>query len=388
VIEVNPLMLIVLAALIGLTLTALRWAIDTARNTRRTRTPLDDVLTLARRERGILGWRHTLQSLRIIVSGVPVATMVSGNWAALLTPGLRRIFHLRMRAREPLFKRSIIYPVDTSQRAFEEHQGIGELGTDVWNEFERTGRVSYDSFARGFKTTLTHHEYAMGLTIERKLIDDNLYPGAGIPKQITGRVEKIGDSAAVKREKSGATLFNNAFTASGTDVEGFPIAGPDGVALCSASHPNGPEDSGTQSNTGVLSLTQDNVTATRILMRKFKDDRGELISLSPDTLLVPPELEEAATIINNTARDVGTNFNDVNVQAGRWNIVAWDYLTDATRWFMLDSMLRDQHLVWYDRIEPEFDVEGDFDTLAGRWRSYMRYSRGFDDWRWIFGQDS
>lgn len=314
-------------------------------------------------------------------------TLVSGNWQALLTPGLRKTFHLRMRARDPLFKRQLLFPVDTSVRAFEEHLGIGELGTDTWNDFERTGRVGYDRFNRGFKTTLTHHEFAFGLAVERKLMDDNLYPGAGIPKQITGRVEKIADSAAVKREKSAATLFNNAFTGSGTDNEGFPIAGADGVALCSASHPNGPEDAGTQSNTGSLTLTQDNVTATRILMRKFKDDRGELISLSPDTLLVPPELEEAATIVNNTPRDVGTNNNDVNVQAGRYNIISWDYLTDATRWFMVDSVLRDQHLVWYDRVAPEFDVEGDFDTLQGRWRAYMRYARGFDDWRWVLGQD-
>lgn len=379
--------MLIVAAIFAAGLTAVRALVLEVRARRRSRTVLDDILWLARREGGLFGWRHKLRSMQIVLSGVPVNILIEGNWQALLTPGLRRIFHLRMRARDDLFKRTNIFPTDTSQRAFEEHQGIGELGTDAWNEFERTGRVPYDRFARGFKTQLAHHEFAMGVIVERKLIDDNLYPGSGIPKSISGRVEKLADSLAVKREKSAATLFNNAFTAAGSDNEGFPIPGADGVALCSASHPNGPEDTTTQSNTGVLTLTQDNVTATRILMRKFKDDRGELVSISPDTLLVPPELEEAATIINNTPRDVGTNNNDVNVQQGRWNIVSWDYLTDATRWFMIDSVLREQHLVWYDRVEPEFQSEENFDTLAGKWRAYMRYSRGFDDWRWVFGQD-
>lgn len=345
---------------------------------------LGDVLRLARRERRSWG----LSTFRLRLSGTPLNILTTANWLALITPGLRRIFHERMRTRDELYKRTEIFPVESSVRAFEEHQAIGELGTEAWNEFERTGRIAYDTFARGFKTNLTHHEFAMGVVAERKLIEDNLYPGAGIPRTISGRVEKIADSAAIKREVSAATLFNNAFTGSGTDNEGFPIAGPDGVALCSASHPNGPEDSGTQGNTGSLTLTQDNVTATKILMRKFKDDRGQLIAINPNTLIVPPELEEAATIVNNTPRDVGTAFNDVNVQAGRWSITSWDYLTDATRWFMTDDVLRAQHLIWYDRIAPEYrEPVQDPDTLAGRWTAYMRYSRGFDDWRWVYGQD-
>lgn len=348
---------------------------------------LGDVLKLAKRERGLLGWRHVLGVLRLKASGVPLATMISENWAALLEPGLRRLFHLGMRDREVLFKRTSVFPVDTSMKAVEHHQGVGEFGTSGWN-FEDTGRVQYDRFRRGFKTDLEHHEFAKGIVVERKLMDDNLYPGAGIPRQVTQRVDKLATSAAILREKSAAKLFINAFTDSGTDDEGFPIAGADGVGLCSTAHPNGPDgQAGTQSNEGTTALSQDGVTATRLAMKEFKDDTGELVAIDPNTLLVPPELEETALIINNTPRDIGTNNNDVNTQAGRWNIVVWDYLTDVNAWFMIDGPLRDQHLVWYDRIAPEFASEGDFDTLQAKYRGYMRFSRGFDDWRWIFGQN-
>lgn len=314
-------------------------------------------------------------------------TMISENWANLLTPGLRKIFHTRMRSREDLFKRTAVFPVDTSQRAFEDYQGVGEIGTAGFNEFAKTGRVPYDEFELGWKTRLEHRRFAQGIVIERELMDDNLYPGAGIPKSITGRVEKLADAAAVHREKSAAAIFINAFTDSGVDAEGFAIAGADSVGLCSTAHKHTPSNASTQSNEGTLALSSANVTATALAMREFTDDRGELVSIKPDTILVPPELEETALQIVGTDREVGSANNTVNINKGRYNVVAWDYLTDANAWFLIDSVLKSQHLVWLDRIAPEFAMTEDFDTIQGKWRGYYRFSRGFDAWQWIMGQN-
>lgn len=314
-------------------------------------------------------------------------TLISEIWGNLLTPGLRKIFHARMRQREELFKRAQVFPIDTSQRQFEDFQGVGEVGTAGFNEFAKTGRVPYDEFELGWKTRLEHRRFAQGIVIERELIDDNLYADAGIPKSITGKVTKLADAAAVHREKSAASLFTNAFTDSGVDAEGFPIAGADSVGLCSTAHPATPTNSSTQTNEGTLSLTGGNLTTTALLMREFTDDRGELINVHPDTLLVPPELEETALQIVGTDRVLGSNNNDININKGRYNVVAWDYLTDSNAWFVIDSMLKSEHLVWLDRIAPEFAMTEDFDTLQGKWRGYYRYSRGFDAWQWIYGQN-
>lgn len=312
-------------------------------------------------------------------------TMIARNWPTLLAPGLRKVFHLRLRKREELFKRTQIFPVDTSQKAYEDYQGIGELGQEGWNEFEKVGRVPYDGFDPGFKTRLEHREYAKGVVLQRKLMDDNLYPEAGIPKDYTGKVEKLADSAGVQREKSAADVFANAFTDTGLDAEGFSVGGADGVGLCSTAHVDSPSHSSTQSNKGTEAFGEAAVKATQLAMRRFKDDRGQQIAIHPDTLLVPPELEEAALKLLNSELMAGTNFNDVNVLKGRFNVVAWDYLTDPKAWFMIDSGLKSQHLVWLDRVDPEFDSTQDFDTIQAKFRAYMRYSRGFDDWRWLFG---
>lgn len=314
-------------------------------------------------------------------------TMISDNWPALLTPGLRKVFHLRLRDREELFKRTQVFPVDTSQKAFEDYLGIGELGTEQWNEFEATGRVPYDGFDPGWKTRLEHREFAMGVILQRKLLEDNLYPDAGIPKSANDKVAKLADSAAVHREKSAASVFVNAFTDTGTDAEGFPLGGADGVGLCSAAHVDSPTQSTTQSNKFEVELTGENLITVRRAMRKFKDDRGELVSIKPDTLLVPPELEEKALVETASSLDPTSANNAVNVNKGRFQIISWDYLTDANAWFMIDGMLKSQHLVWLDRVAPEFQSASDFDTLQAKFRGYHRFSRGFDDWRWVAGSN-
>ena len=313
--------------------------------------------------------------------------MISENWANLLTPGLRMVFRTRMRAREELYKRTAIFPTDTSQRAFEDFQGVGELSTKGWDEFELTGRVPYDAPDPWYKTRLEHREFAKGISVKRKLMDDNLYPGAPIPRTITQRVEILADSAALYREKSAAEVFINAFTDTGVDSAGFPVAGADGVGLVSTAHPLGPSNAATQSNEFTLALTAANLQTVKLAMREFTDDTGEMIASHPDTLVIPPELEETAWQINMCPTEVGTANNTPNIQRGRWNIVVWDYLTDANAWFVLDSALKGQHLMWLDRIMPEFNAEMNKDTMIGEWVAYMRFSRGWDAWQWLSGSN-
>jgi hypothetical protein len=345
---------------------------------------LDAVLELAAIERD--GWQERQVALR--ESGVPLNDMmIPENWPTLLAPGLRKIFHTRLRARDELFKRTQIFPIDTSQRAYEDYQGIGELGSEGWNEFERTGRVPYGGFEPGWKTRLEHREFAKGLVVQRKLLDDTMYPQSGIPTSINQRVEKLADSAAVHREKSAAAVFNYAFTDSGNDPEGYPVAGADGVGLVSTAHPASPTNPATQSNEFTLALNATNLKTVALAMRKFTDDKGELTAIHPDTLLVPPELEDDALVMINTAQVPGSGNNDVNTLRGRYKVVAWDYLTDSNAWFLLDSVLKSQHLVWLDRVLPEFQSTEDFDTLQAKYRGYYRFSRGFDAWQWIAGSN-
>lgn len=304
------------------------------------------------------------------------------HWAKLLDPALSEAFYIAFSQggrRESVVPS--LFDVRKSQRADEQHLGVGVLGSDGWN-FKDSGRVQYDQRNKGFQSTFTHVELAKGFTVERKLIDDNL-------TQIAfDDAAALGDSAFRLREKSAASVFNNAFTAGGTNDDGFSTNGPDGVALCSASHPRSSDDSTTWNNVGTSALSKSAVSTTRVTMMAYTDDRGDKLDVMPDTLLIPPDLEDTALEITKSILDPTSANNAINPQSGRFQAQVWHYLTSPTKWFMMESARRQQSLLWYNRIPLEFGMEEDFDTFQAKWRAYMRYSYGWRDASFIFGQNA
>lgn len=350
---------------------------------RRTGVPVD-ILRLAKAERR--RWRPMQMALR--AAGVPLNdVIIPENWPTLLLPGLRKIWHTRLRSREALFRADKIFKKDTSQRAFEEYQGVGELGSDGWTEFDKFRKVPYGGFEPNYKATLRHKTYAKGIMVEREMLEDNLYPQAGIPKSLTQRVEKLADSAAVFREKAAADVLNNAFTDTGISAAGFSVSGPDGVGLVSTAHPLSPTNASTQSNEFTVALDAAGLTTVRAAMQRWTDDKGDIVSINPDTLIVPPALEDTALALVNSELVLGSNNNDPNPHKGRYEVIVWPYLTDTNAWFLADSVLMDEHLIWLDRVLPEWQTEGDFDTIMAKYRGYMRFSVGWDAWQWIAGSN-
>ena len=294
---------------------------------------------------------------------------ISEQWAELLEPGLKSIFQLQTQALAASAKAPLVFNVMSSNKAKEYTLGAGGFGD--WKEYK--GAIEYDDADQGYKTTFTHTEFARGFKVERKLVDDDLY------NIINQRPAGLALAAMRKREKDAADIFNNAF-ASGM--------GADSQYLCDGSHPASPANTAsTQSNAGTTAISRDAIIATRKLMRSFEDDRGELINVNPDTLVIPPELEDAVYPLTNSVLQPGGANNDANYIASLGlRVVVWDYLTDANNWFMVDSMLAKQHLLWFDRVPLEFamDPTSDF-SLEARYRGYYRSSVGWSDWRCIYG---
>lgn len=292
------------------------------------------------------------------------------NWAELLEPGLRMIFDVATGELAAQSKIPTLFNVAGSDKAAEHDLGVGSFGN--WTEY--TSKIEYDDAEQGYKTTYTHAEFARGFTVERKLVDDDQY------NVINQFPRKLGIGAMRKQEVDAAGVFNNAFSSA--------VTGGDSVELCGA-HPYSPSNAATQDNSGTTALSYDAVIATRKLMRAYEDDRGELIPIVPNTLLVPPELEDTAWTIINSMNKPGTADNDGNfVRSGGLEVVVWDYLTDANNWFMLDSTLAGMYLNWFNRVPLEFAADPTSDyTLMARYRGYMRYSYGWSDWRFCYGHE-
>jgi phage major head subunit gpT-like protein len=297
---------------------------------------------------------------------------IKEQWAELLEPGLRTIFEVQMEALAAASPVPALFNVISSDKASEYFMGIGGFGD--WKEYE--GRIEYDHNDQLYKTTLTHKTYTDAFKVEMELVEDDLY------NVINSRPRGMALSAARTREKHAASIFNNAFSSSYT--------GGDAVALCATNHPLSPTHaSDTHGNKGTSALTYDSLVTTRRLMREYVDDRGELIPMNPDTLVVPAELEENAFSIVQTMNKVDVADYHANFIGSRINrVVVWDYLTNAKDWFVLDSQLAKIHLLWIDRSPIDFamDPTSNF-SLEARYRGRGRWSYGFSDWRWIYGHD-
>lgn len=298
----------------------------------------------------------------------------SANFGRLLEPGLRKIF---MESYTELPEQySQVFNVQTSNKAIETDLRMGGFG--LWEKKDSAGAVKYQDPVDPQALQYIHEEFASGFEIERKFIDDEQY------NQISKMSKSLGRAARATIETKAAQIFNDAFT-----VNGF-----DGVPLISATHKR--LDGGSMSNRlqalngGIAdgALSDRNLKAALIQIRKQVDDRGILIQTKPSVLVIPPELEYTANTLlqsaNLSAQGTGSGMtNDKNVIQNRFKVVVMDYLTSDKAWFLLDPAVAELNFFWRKKLE--FGQEKDFSTMKAKYQGYMRFSVGYSDYRGVFG---
>jgi len=300
--------------------------------------------------------------------------MISSAQANVLDRRFSRIFNNAYDAQDEM--RGMLYNVKTARKGADEKvASIGELGEIP--EFD--GQINFDSTYEGYNTTATHKEFAGGMQITRKLLDDDLY------SQMDRQPAALGRAMQRTLETHASRIFTMAFS---NDTAFYVHS--EGVPLCSNSHTT--RASGVSTSTGFDNLATSALSATavaanRIQMRGFRGDRAEKINTRPDELWIPTDLYETAFEIVSSLGKIDTSNNNRNVHMGQYTIYEWDYMTSATDWFMCDSAARKEMLEWYNRIPVEFASTSEFETFVRKYRVYTRFSYQWIDWRWIMGND-
>ena len=289
---------------------------------------------------------------------------------SLLTPIIYHHFELGQ-SRVPSL-RGRLFSVRGSTIAEEKGTGMGGMSPDAWNQYKKGGKKGRLDLDQLYTQSYTHVEYPVELVIEKRLLLNDQYGRIG------DIVRRAGISAEQKMEIDAAGLFNSAFSGA---------TWSDGKALCVTDHPKSPNKSaGTYSNKGTTALSKAAVSATRILMMRFADDKGNEIGLMPNVLLVPPELEDTALEIANSALDPASANNAINPQAGRFSVISWQRLSDTNAWFMIDDTWRSEVVNWYNREAVQVMMTHETTTEVV-YELKLHYSFGCDDWRWIYGHN-
>lgn len=288
------------------------------------------------------------------------------NFADNLTPGFRKLYDDAY-TEEPM-KMDSIFNIESSEKDTERDTAITGFGLAQLTA--EGAPINYDDPISMYDKTYSHVKYTLGFKITREAVEDDLY------RVFKQKPKQLGVAMRRTAETVAANIFNNAFSTS--------YLGGDSKPLASTTHPRA--DAGTaQSNassTGIT-LSETNLETLRIAMRKQLDDRGQRISVSPDILLVPVELEKTAHLIVDSSLRQGTADNDLNFYKGSLQIISWEYLTSTTAWFLLD---KSQHkLNWFWRERPTFKNDELFDTEYAVYKATMRLSAGWSDWRGVIG---
>ena len=174
-------------------------------------------------------------------------------------------------------------------------------------------------------------------------------------------------------------------------VSGFDCTSADNVAVFAVDHPQATYPEATQSNIFTNAFGSDDkmLHVLANIGRNFKNNSGLVMGYTFDTIIIPsntPNLERTVKKIIKSDLQVGSDYNDANINKGLWKLIidpSWQ-VPDGYEPYILMSSTANKELLgnkFYDRVS--LDVTGDVDITNNNmiWNGYSRFSCGFTSWQ-------
>jgi phage major head subunit gpT-like protein len=290
--------------------------------------------------------------------------MLRANFADFLTPGLRKAFYDEFGRKETRYQD--VFHVLTSNKRRETDSYM--TGVGIMPAKAEGVAVAFDDPMQGYDTTYTHTTYAQGVQITAEMYEDDLYG------MVDKSIDALSTSAYQRIETSAADLLNTAFT-------GALIA--DGSYLCDTTHAL--LGGGTEQNelTTAADLSVSSLQQAIIDIEATVDDRGLLVGLTPEYLIVPTTLQFTAAELLKSVYYPENAENAINALVGKnLKLIVWPFLTDTDAWFIRCSS---HELNFFWRRPLDFYKDNVSTTRDAIYVGDMRYSCGASDFRGIYG---
>lgn len=192
--------------------------------------------------------------------------------------------------------------------------------------------------------TIEDKVFEATLAVDRRALEDDALD------LIRTRVRELASRVAIHRSQMVV----------GTLVGGTTGAGYDGRPLFDASHPAG--DGGTWSNVSGEDFGSEALAGAISQMMSVPDDDGVPLGIAPDTLLVGPDLQWAASEIAESPvvvhKGEGTRTDYRNALQGRLRLVVSPFVP-GDKWFVLDTSRPMRAVV----LQQRSDVPVEFTAL-------------------------
>ena len=252
--------------------------------------------------------------------------------------------------------------------------------------------ATQDTWEQGFEKFVQHSTFALEVEISKELKDDNMLDDA--------KAKVINLVQAYKRTR--AQLATDAITKAVTGTTSISFNGATIDVTCGDNKPLFNEEhlfktagGNTQSNyySDVFDSHAVVLNKAANKMRNFKDDRGNVLGFTADTILIPgndPEYEDYIKKVIGSDGEVGTNNNDINTQRGKWKLVVdplWTPVISQTNHPVIimssEALKALQGTKFYDRTDLDIETDVDVHSRNLTYNGFARMSIAFPNWRHV-----
>ncbi len=275
---------------------------------------------------------------------------------------------------------------------------IAENEFDVFQyALEGTGAMS-DEIRETSKKFIEHIQFMKEFIISAEMMEDAVW---GIAQDAKRRAENFTRAYYKTMNKiCEAALINGNRGSAKFAGATLDLTSPDGAPLFSRHNNNGT----TQSNHFYGDIISSTVNSKResstsvfeealaklsVIMRNFKDERGEPLGYTADTLILPgnkPKLESIVKKVCGSEGALGNGYNDINLHYGNWNIVILPNWQPADNRLMVMSSEANKNLsgnMFFNRVPLTVSSWVDHHTGNYVWNGRCRFGVGFGSYKHI-----
>lgn len=292
---------------------------------------------------------------------------------------------------EPIYPK--IFTVENSTGAYE--QTTTAIKAGAISEKKEGSEVVMGNAMEGFTVLGKNRTYEGAYEFTLEVVEDTA------PEKIMNIVRDValgwGDGVNVSKETFAANFFNKGGFTSGHDVFNGSITNivtdPTGD-LCYDNKPffnltgnrRYSKGGGSYYNGLALALSSANLQTAYTLMTTTnnRNERDEIVSIVPNTLLIPPALHFTAKNILESQNVIGSGNNDINATQNLVQPIEWHYLSDTDAWFLGAA---GKGLVWQERKQPVIETTQDFKTGNYQIKITARWGARMENWRYWVGSN-
>ena len=288
--------------------------------------------------------------------------------------------------------RDWLFNVEKSARFGETIVGENEFG--VFKAADEGAAAENDSVEETYSKFIEHIQFMKEFTITAQMMEDANY---GVAADAKRRAENFTRAYYKTQHKICEYALANGTNANGSFAgAALDLTAPDSLPLFSDAHKwGGTNASGVQSNYfwgelfGSAGAFEAALSELSVVLRNMKDENGEPLGYTADTLILPgnrPAAEMIAKKVCGSEGALGNGYNDINLQYGNWNIVIMPTWQTADNRVMVMSSEANKNLggnMFFNRVPLTVSNWVDNHTGNYIWNGRCRFGVGFGSYKHI-----